>query len=773
MSNSAISPDKARAFSLFQQGRFEEAKTLCTKYCKSNNKDIDAWNLLGAIHGQLNDLNSSKKCFDKIAKLQPDNYQVFFNLSVIQQRTNDLAGAVRNLLKAINLQPAFFEAIYNLADIYRIQGNLEKSSLFYQKAISLKPEYIHSYLNLGSVYRQLMSLDKAIECLEQARLQDQKNDQVLVSLGMVYSDKEMPVEAEDAFKKAIAIHPSNPRAYLQLGILCYSNQLLDVAEKYVGHSITIDPVNPVSHYNLGIIQKDLHKYEEAEASFRKAIELDKTYTNAYQGLASLKMGQGAQDKALEIMYEGLEYNPVSACYYTDLGNMVAYQGNLAGAVKFHQKAVEIDPNDFKTNMGLAYSLYNTNNYDAAIKVFQKSSELATNDSDLQQATANIAIILERRKQYNAAYQLIEPFLSGSNNPWVALAFGNLAKKIDQLDEALDYLQQTLLLEDISHEKQSEILFLLGKLYDGNNQYDKAFDCYHAGNEQFRKVYADQIARYGIEKEKAYINNIKDVFTEEYFKSHPSSGCLSSTPVFVVGMPRSGTTLTESIIASHPQAYGAGEMHDMAEIKKATEVDSLQAFPESMKHMSVPALKKLAEHYLTRLSLKSNAMRIVDKMPHNFLLLGLIAQLFPQSRIIHIQRHPIDNCLSIYFQRFNITHTYATDLKLLGEYYPLYLDLMAHWNQVLPIPILNIKYDELVSNQEAVTREMIDFCGLDWDDACLSFHRAKRDVSTPSYDQVNQPMYNRSSGRWSNYERQIQELVTSLKEFGALDGRSDT
>ena len=769
MNSSLLKSEKEQAFQLFQQQRFAEAKLICARYCKANKKDLDAWNLLGAIYGQLNDLVGAKKCFDKMAKLQPTNPQVFFNLSLIQQKTNNMAGAEQNLLKAIRLKADFFEAHFNLADLFRAQGKLAESIDAFLKAAKLKTDYAPLYLNLGSVYRLLDMQDKAIECFLQAIKLEPNNDEAYVNLGMVYIDQTHFDEAEKVLLKAIEIKPSQARAFLQLGLLSFHLKLLDKAQAYLNTSIKFEPRSPVAFYNLGVVLTEQLQLDEAEAAFNKALALDAEYVNAYQGLASVQKAKGASDVALETLNKALVFKPDYASFYTELGSLTGFQGGVMASVLHHERAVELEPESFKANIGLAYSLYNTNNYDAAIVAFEKAASCTDARLEKLQAISHIAIILERRKKYGEAFALIEPYLDGDKNHYVALAFGNLAKKIKKQDLAIDYIEQALAECELVSDNKSELQFLLGKIYDGCDQFDKAFNAYSAANHSFCESNADQISRYTMEKEKEYMQSIKSFFTEAYFKDYTTSKCCSERPVFVVGMPRSGTTLTESIVASHPLAFGAGEMHDMAEIKKATEAQTGVAFPESMKNFSEKNLNKLAQHYLSRLELKNNeAIRMVDKMPHNFLLLGLIAQLFPQARIIHIQRYPIDNCLSIYFQRFNIAHTYATSLEQLGDYYPLYLDLMAHWNKVLPLPILNVKYDELVANQEFETRRMIEFCGLEWDEACLSFHSSKRDVGTPSYDQVNQPMYNKSSGRWRNYEKNIGALVDALHKNKVLN-----
>ncbi len=182
----------------------------------------------------------------------------------------------------------------------------------------------------------------------------------------------------------------------------------------------------------------------------------------------------------------------------------------------------------------------------------------------------------------------------------------------------------------------------------------------------------------------------------------------------------------------------------------------------MASLSTQALDELAESYLRKLrALSPNALRITDKMPHNFLHVGLISQLFPKARIIHCLRNPLDTCLSIYFQRFNRIHNYATDLTNLGTFYCAYRRLMEHWQQTLELPFLQISYEELVSDQERVSREMIGFCGLDWEPQCLRFYEAGRAVTTASYNQVRKPIYGGSIERWRNYEKHIAPLMEAL------------
>lgn len=764
MKSTAIQSDISQVYALLQQQRFDEAKTLCTRLCKANKKDAEAWGLLGGICGNLNDMPGAIKCFMKVAKLQPNNYQIYFNLSVAQQRQGDLASAAKSLSRAISLKADFFEAHYNLGDVYRQMGQVDQALASYRKAAEINPDYAPLYMNIGTILYQLGNYEDAIANHKKSIELAPDYDEVYINLGLAYAEMGDFEGAEAAFSKAISINPAQPRAYLQLGLLHYKQENFQQAHEYLTKSIDIDQANALAHYNLGIVLKEMDKLDEAMSAFKQAMALNPEYVDAYHGLASAQRDAGAIDEAIENFDKALKFKPEKSAFYLDFASVMGLIGHQMEAITYNEKAIEIGPDSAELQLAYGYALLGINEYDRAINAFERSATLAEADDDKQMAIAGIALILERRKQYDEAYNLIKPFLVEPVNPRVAQAFGNIARKLNMSDEATFFLKSALDSEDIKTDSKSEIEFLLGKLYDANDDFDNAFSYYQAGNQTFRSLNNSQISKYTIDKDKRYMEQIKSVFTKEFFELHEKSDYLSERPVFVVGMPRSGTTLTESIISSHPLAFPGGEMYDISEIRKATELDTGQVFPESMKYIEKDKLNKFAQHYLDRLDLKNkDAQRVVDKMPHNFLLLGIIALLFPKAHIIHIQRYPVDNCLSIYFQRFNLSHTYASNLKDLGEYYRCYFDLMNHWNEVLPMPILNIRYDELVVNQEAMTRKMIDFCGLEWDDRCLAFHKSKRDVGTPSYDQVSQPMYDKSSGRWKNYNKHISELVDALEK----------
>jgi hypothetical protein len=275
---------------------------------------------------------------------------------------------------------------------------------------------------------------------------------------------------------------------------------------------------------------------------------------------------------------------------------------------------------------------------------------------------------------------------------------------------------------------------------------------------------EKSAKYNSIEHTACIDKLIRTCDWNFFIKSPKSKCTAERPVFIVGMPRSGTTLTEQILASHPDVYGAGEIMVMPSIIKnlSSYIRNSGPYPDSLTKLNSQILDELAADYLKETSkLNQKAIRFTDKTLVNYLYLGLISLMFPNAHIIHCMRDPRDTCMSIYFQNFDESHYYATSLENLGHYYTEYKKLMAHWKSMLNVKYMEVQYEDLVSNQERVSRDLIDFIGLEWDDRVLRFYDSKRSVVTASYDQVRQKIYTKSTQRWKNYEQHIGPLIKSL------------
>jgi hypothetical protein len=313
-------------------------------------------------------------------------------------------------------------------------------------------------------------------------------------------------------------------------------------------------------------------------------------------------------------------------------------------------------------------------------------------------------------------------------------------------------------DDISEADRKDIGFALGKAFEDLRDYDKSFGFILEANRLKRKSYT-----YSIQDDHDLFARIKKIFSPDFFAAHEGSGYQDKTPIFILGMPRSGTTLVEQILASHPLVFGAGELTILENLTNAVCLGkATPEFPQCMLDLDRDALKKMGSGYIEKIrQYSSDALYITDKMPHNFLRLGLIRAILPLAKVVHCVRDPMDTCFSIFKKDFEGRHDYAYDMVELGRYYNLYRDLMAHWEKVLPGFIHTIRYEEIISNQQNRTKSLLDFCGLPWDEACLAFHKTERRVSTASLAQVRQPIYKDSVALWKRYEKHLEPLKKAI------------
>ena len=430
------------------------------------------------------------------------------------------------------------------------------------------------------------------------------------------------------------------------------------------------------------------------------------------------------------------------------------EGSLSEAEQYYKKALELDPNLAQPYANLGYILTQQGDYDASIELYKQARKL---NPGLIDAYAGEAAALERRGEITDAYELIKPFINTkTSSAKLALAFSKLHRHHGQESEAVKLLENALTLPATQRNDRIEVHFALGKLYNQREAYDVAFTHYQAANKLKNLSFSH------LECE-AQVQRISNVFNKSFMESAPRANTVSS-PIFVVGMSRSGTSLTEQILSMHPDVYAAGELTAVLEITTSLpkSIGTELQFPDYMRLIDQDGLSRAAESHLQMLSrLSDNSPRVTDKMPSNYTLLGLITLLFPNARIIHCNRHPLDTCLSCYFQHFSKGHLYSYKLEDLGFYYRQYRAMMNHWHQVLTVPILELQYEELVSDTETVVRYILNFCDLEWHPGCLDFHRSKRIVQTASYDQVRQPIYSKSSGRWIHYEKYLGTLIEAI------------
>lgn len=428
------------------------------------------------------------------------------------------------------------------------------------------------------------------------------------------------------------------------------------------------------------------------------------------------------------------------------GNEYVTLGNYTDAIICYLKSIEFNPDNAVAHNNLGMALAMQGQTEEAGTCFQRALNIQPDNVEALINTGSIACSKGEYEKANTSFQRALTIHPKHPNAWAALVS---LRKMTPDDNAWLSTAEEIVKGGLHYNQESPLRFAMGKYCDDVNDYNQAFQHYSRANNLLRTTTPE----YDRQNQTRFVNHMIQAYNHKRMSQVSIGASASMRPVFIVGMARSGTSLIEQIIASHPAAWGAGELLFWGEAAKKYETVVLDAMLEE------PLLSKLAEEDLQLLSRYSgDATYVADKMPGNFHYLGLIHSVFPNARIIHAQRDPIDTCLSNYFQDFSAFYNFTNDLGDLAHYYREYHRLMAHWREVLPPDIfLDVPYEALVHHQEEWSRKIIKFIGLDWDNRCLDFHKTERSVATVSHWQVRQEMYKTSVGRWRNYEKYVGPL----------------
>lgn len=556
-------------------------------------------------------------------------------------------------------------------------------------------------------------------------------------------------------QQVLQIQPSHPTALSNMGNAHASLGHQEEAAGYYEQALKLKPNDPAILHNLGLALLLAGQTEESITHFQKALSLRPDYTEAHCNMGKALLATEKLEDAAESYQKALKFNPELYDAHLGLANTLNELVVPDLAEEHYRKAIKIKPDATEAYTGLSAVIRYQGRLDEAIDICHKILELAPEQAD---ALNRLADLFQRKGNSEKAYAQIRELIESDRlNSIAADTYTRICNEYNCCDDAISRSNQLLENGNTKKGERQTLHFSRGKLHDKRGEYDLAFTHYKQSND---------LTHYPFDKEKfsAEIDALIEAYSKEALTQLPHSTNQSELPVFIVGMPRSSTSLTEQILASHPDVFGAGELNNINEIVGSlpVELHSNQPHPACLKQLKQENIDNLAQQHLTQLKmLSSDALRITDKMPHNFMNLGLISLMFPRAMIIHCLRDPIDTCLSIYFQKFGPGHAYATDLKNLGFYYRQYLRLMQHWETVIDTPMMTVHYKDTIADQERVSRELVDFIGLPWDEQCLQFHKAKRHVATASYDQVRQKIYTRSLARWKNYEQHIGPLIEAL------------
>ncbi|VAX41183.1 TPR domain protein [hydrothermal vent metagenome] len=422
--------------------------------------------------------------------------------------------------------------------------------------------------------------------------------------------------------------------------------------------------------------------------------------------------------------------------------------------------LEHEPASLPALLALAGSLEQQHRLDEQITILRTILEI---DPDSTTAITGLAKCLRAKGDDDEAAAILEPLavgvLSPANAPAVAFALAPIYRDQGRLDDCKALFDRALALEPLPVPVRASLTFGLADTLHRLRRDDEAFAAYRYANDALPRTFSRE------HKERMY-DDIRRAFDADTLRNSPLATLDASRCLFIVGMPRSGTSLVEQILDAHPLVFGAGELNDLQHA--ITHACSSFGGPgvRCFESLTTDALNAGAKHYLDALTHRApEAARITDKMPHNFEMLGLVNRMLPGARVIHCTRHPIDNCLSLYFTQLSAFHSYATNLEDLGTAYSLYRELMQHWKAACALPMIEVSYEDMVADTETNARRIIEFAGLDWDDRCLRFYETDHAVTTASVEQVRQPIYTTSVARWKRYEHHLGPLIESLRKGG--------
>lgn len=573
-------------------------------------------------------------------------------------------------------------------------------------------------------------------------------------------------DALEHFARAVALAPASADFVNNLGLAQLNAGDLDAAQRSFETALRLNPQLPVAHYNLGLVFQKKLEFDSAVASFRRAIALAPNYVNAHLNLGNALQDGGRFDEAIAQFRKLVALAPNSRESRFNLARALRTAKQYAVAADEARNVVALDPKSIEARLLLVQCLFRAELYDEADAEARQILAMNPASVEAHNTRGNIFLTLGKFDEAIASFEAALSVNPGDAEAIFGLTYASKACSTPAMASRIE----TLVRENPPQEQKSLLHFALGKVYDDIGDYPGAFENYRLGNDL-----AVPDALFDPEIWTAFIDRLIATFTPEFFAQRRDFGSASERPVFIVGMPRSGTTLTEQIIASHPRVAAGGEMQAIAALVAGLpgRLKSARPFPECADELNGAAVRDMAAEYLAALDkFGAGTARTTDKMPMNFQNLGLMALMFPRAAFIHCRRDPLDTCLSCYFAKFGQHLDFSYSQPNLAAYFRGYARLMSHWRRVLPVRLLEVDYEDMVADQEGVSRRLIAHCGLPWDDRCLAFDKTERAVRTASVWQVRQPIYKTSVKRWQRYESFLQPLKLALAA-GPNDSRTGT
>lgn len=560
--------------------------------------------------------------------------------------------------------------------------------------------------------------------------------------------------AEKRYRQLLEFRPEDFDSNNLMGLLLIQTGRSANAEVHLRKAVETDPGNPQTFYNLGIACKNQHKWSEAADAFRQCVTLSPDNVDCINSMANCLRISGQLEDAGKWFDRALELQPGHPPVLLNRGMLLNQLQRYEEAESCLQQAISKGAGNAEAWNDLGVARGKLGKPGPALEAYQQATSLR---ADFAKAWLNRGIFEEQFGLLEEAGRSFRQALSAE--PGLVDAHFRLAhlRSHQSTGEEIDAMAQLAAQESLPVASAARLSYGLAMAHEKAGAYDRAF---HFMQQAHELLAAENPFNF-----RAHHKQVMDSI--EWFDAGrmrlPAKGASGDQrPLFIAGMPRSGTTLAEQILASHPDVFGAGEQVILARLARVLSAETGIHYPDCLEHASREQIQQSTREYEKAAWREAgDAERVTDTTPMNFMVFGLAAQLFPRARFIVCRRDPIDNCLSIYRQQLTQPHAYAHDLDTLGRYYRLHETLIGHWKAVLGDRLYMLQYEQLVAEPEGAIRRLLKFCGLPFDAACLAFHDTDRMVTSPSASQVRQPIYSTSVGAWKNYEKHLQPLIDGL------------
>ena len=626
----------------------------------------------------------------------------------------------REILKVVRGEP---NAILLLCRALRRQGKADEAREILQDAVTARPGWAEGHAELGLALAGVGKSLAAIKAFERALSLDPNLSNAWRALGDQFTLAGDTKAADRAYARHITSDVKDPEL-LNAGLVLAEGRIA-VAEQGLRDYLKRHPTDVMAIRMLGEVAARIGRYGDAETLLERSVELAPSFAAARHNLAIVRMRLNKAQEALDDVQTLLKAEPQNPSYKILQSAALVRVGDYEQAIRNYETLLKEYPNQPKSWMSFGHALKTVGRTQDSIDAYGKCIALAPELGEAYWSLANL-------KTY----------------------------RFDKT--VIDTMRAQLERDDLAEEDRLHLHFALGKALEDEGAYEESFENYRLGNEigQRRVDYDEDETTLRVERARA-------TYTRALFEERKGQGCPAPDPIFVLGMPRAGSTLIEQILSSHSQVEGTMELPDIMAIAKRlagkAKTGDESKYPEIVLSLSPDELRALGEEYLerTRIQRKTQRPFFIDKMPNNFAHVGLIRLILPNAKIIDARRHPLACCFSGFKQHFAHGQNFSYGLTRIGRYYSDYVGLMKHFDEALPGGVHRVIYEELVAQPEREIRRLLDFCGLAFEPACLAFHETERAVRTASSEQVRQPLYAGGVDHWRNYEPWLGDLKTAL------------